>query len=113
MRYVVLSALLVTFSWSAYGQQGSPDADVAMRAYLGCLVRSAAQIDDQQSDAGTIATAIMSMCTSEFANSTEVFSRGMNPAARQLFYDKAKVSEVGTATTVVLKGRRDRAAAKP
>ena len=82
----------------------SPDAQ---GAFVACLAGAAARVDDHQSDASTIAAAILPSCSAEGARAAEAYSEDMNPAARAIFMEKvANGALMPLAVNAVLQERR-------
>src|SRR5262245_43011856 len=102
-----LAVLVFGLSGCAMGPQEAPaseqEKNAAMRSYLDCLYRAATRVDDHKSDAATIGLAIQGMCPTEYEITREVYSRGLNPQARQIFYRKNEAHQLQIATEVVLK----------
>ena len=83
------------------------EREATERAYLDCLQRMASQFDDQKSDTGDIARAIIPMCASEYAAQKTAFGR-LTPdaAAQQALFATMDGARIQTATDIVLKERQ-------
>jgi hypothetical protein len=74
------------------------------------MAKRAAKLDDDKSEASTIALGLRSVCASEFARSRDIFARaqGLNPAATQMFRRQDDEAFMHEATTAVLIERANR-----
>jgi hypothetical protein len=80
----------------------------AMNALISCLHAAAKKLDDNRSEASTVALGLRSLCAAEFAPSREVYGRHLNPAARQMYDRKEQEAFIQIATTAVLDERAKR-----
>jgi hypothetical protein len=85
----------------------------AFFAYFSCLDAAAREMDDDRSDASTIALSIKSLCASQFARTVELEGGRFNPAARRPFQSKVEDSQLEMATQAVLAGRAKTAPFQP
>lgn len=77
------------------------------RAYVVCLMRNARDLDDRRSDPGSIATGVLSACSSEFNTNIEAHSRYLEDGleGRRKVAQIAHQGAYATATELVLKHR--------
>jgi hypothetical protein len=86
------------------------ERDAAIQAYQDCLHRAAAQRDDQKSDAGTIAAAMVAMCAQEYAAEKAVWGKtASDPAEARILFERMDAMQLRQAVELVLKERQDRA----
>jgi hypothetical protein len=80
----------------------------ALQTLISCLHAAAKKLDDNRSDAGTVALGMRPLCAAEFARSRDVYGRHLNPAARQIYDRQDTESFLQLATTAVLDERAKR-----
>lgn len=74
-------------------------------AYVACLDKNAARLDDRVSEAATIARALMEgPCADELAASKETYTRDMTPAERRIF-DSHVTADFQVALDIVARHR--------
>jgi hypothetical protein len=114
VRIIVAYTLALTITGCLSGCASTPppatdqERSAALTPLISCLIASARKLDDNRSDASTIALALRSPCAAEFARSRDVFGRSLNPAARRMFDREEDASFLQLATTVVLGERAKR-----
>jgi hypothetical protein len=102
---ISFSAILSTAS-----RAQNDERDATIQAYQDCLHRAAAQYDDQKSDAGNIAAAIVSMCAQEYAAEKAAWGKATSdPAEARALFDRMDAMQLRQAVELVLKERHDRA----
>lgn len=74
-------------------------------AYVNCLIPYATRLDDQKSDAKTIAQAMKGACPAELERIYETMSRGENNAVKQMMRQRLASVEESSALQVVLDTR--------
>jgi hypothetical protein len=112
-----MNRVLAVFILAIVGSVWSPIAfaqenvkDTTQRAYVRCLLASTQKMDDQRSDAATIALAIIPLCASEFAAAKAAWGKAApNPAAAKMLYDQMDAGQIELATAAVLQVRKDKA----
>ena len=102
---------LVALALAACASASTPPATDAEKSsaeetYVSCLKRSALSIDDGRGDVASIASEILPLCSSQFAQYQETFGRGLKPEARQAFDATLVEYERDTAEAAVLDERR-------
>lgn len=85
------------------------EKSAAFEALATCLYSAAAQLDDNRSDASTVAVAVASMCTQQFKTSEDVSFRQENLQVRAMLAQRAPARRITEATTAVLEVRAKRA----
>jgi hypothetical protein len=80
----------------------------ATDAFLSCLIVADRKLDDNRSDASTIALGLKSFCAAAFARARDVDGRSLNPQAQQMYHQLDEEAFIHIATTVVLGERAKR-----
>ena len=88
------------------------EKQTASHAYLACMFDNATKIDDQVSDAGTVAKAIDGVCSEQFSAMVVVAIRGEDNAAASAAIEVYRQGKIGIATNVVLRERQLRRTGK-
>jgi hypothetical protein len=110
MKRQAMLALTASLTLAIPCHAQNNELDAAVEAYQACLQRAAAQIDDQNSDVTTIATAIVPMCAMEFAAEKSAWGKTFSdPAAAQTEFARMDASQLQHVVEVVLNERHDRA----
>ena len=73
-----------------------------------CLNAAAIKLDDGRSEVSTIALGLRPLCAAEFARSRDMYARGLNPAATEMFHRTDDDAFMQMATTAVLNERAKR-----
>ena len=113
MKYctILIAGLVLVACAAPYGKVASDQQkSAAAKVYVDCLMRGAAGMDDQRSDARTIALAVEGLCTKDFSIMNNVDTSGMNPEERSYYYRLSDSNEIKFATEAVLKERSLRGA---
>ncbi len=113
--FSILRAFLIC--WLASGVFGcatkppeatAQETDQVFNALFACLHAAAKKLDDNRSDATSIAMAMKPLCAGEFSQSRDIEGRRLNPTARVLYDRKELEAFLSIATTVVLDERSKR-----
>ena len=95
---------------STVSRAQNDERDATIQAYQDCLHRAAAQYDDQKSDAGNIAAAIVTMCAQEYAAEKAAWGKTTSdPAEARMLFERMDAMQLRQAIELVLKERQDRA----
>jgi hypothetical protein len=73
-----------------------------------CLRAAARKLDDNRSDASTIALGMRPLCTAEYVRDRDLYSRRMSPEGRLIYNRKVEEAFLQIATSVVLEERTKR-----
>jgi len=76
-----------------------------LQAVIACLHAAAIKLDDERSEASTIALGLRPSCAAAFARSRDVYAQSMNPSAAQLFHRTDDQAFIQLATAAVLEER--------
>jgi hypothetical protein len=114
VRIVAACTLALTLAGCLSGCASSPppvteqERSDATDAYMACLVAADRKLDDNRSDASTIALALRPFCAAQFARSYDLFGRNLSPVAREMYDEQADATFLRVATAVVLGERAKR-----
>lgn len=112
-----LALALALTSWGAFAQSAAPDAGPQLQeaqiAYMNCLARIEPSIDDQVSDAATIARSLREACPEEFSRLLSIRLVGYTPNQQRMIEESAASIRLDIALDVVLKVRAAKARLRP
>jgi len=87
--------------------QASEEAfQVAEHELFACLEQKIRVLDDEESDARTVAEAVIAACARQFHTAAEVYGRRLSPDAQRLFLEHVQSSYIEIALPAVLDYRR-------
>lgn len=84
------------------------EKDAAALAYVSCLHKAAARMDDGTSDAASVAVGLRSLCAAQFGQYRDVYARSMTLRERRMFEERVSAQQIDFATTAVLDVRAQR-----
>jgi hypothetical protein len=90
----------------------SAETDGPIRAEVACLAEAAKNLDDQTSDAATVAYGLMGRCDREIRQAIEVASKGLSFEGRQTLRTRVNQEILKSTTGMVLELRSRRAQSK-
>jgi len=89
-------------------QPSEEEQRVAFEAVRGCLKQKARVLDDNLSDARTIAEALVSACARQYQAAAELHGRGLSPNAKRLYLEQVPSTYIEPALRAVLDYRRSK-----
>jgi hypothetical protein len=107
---IAASTLALTLAGSLSGcasstpppQVTEQERNDATEALIACLVATDRKLDDNVSDASTVALALRPFCNAKFTRSFELGGRGLSPYGQELYDKGATEVFLRTATAVVI-----------
>ncbi len=81
---------------------------VAEHELFDCLHQKMRLLDDEESDARTVAEALVSACARQFHTAAEIYGRRLSPDAQRLYLEHVQSSYIEIALSAVLDYRRSK-----
>jgi hypothetical protein len=110
--WLILPVWLVACASPLPPRASAAQIDAAETSLSNCLGQAAERLDDGKSDAATVGLAIEPVCAGQFYQLEALNGQGLNPAAYNLYLEKARPRALEFATGMVLRVRVLRAQQK-
>lgn len=110
LRHLVCPLSLAFLAGACHAQNGPGDQlQAAQISFMNCLARVEPSLDDQVSDAATIARALRNACPEDFTRLIRIREIGFTPEQQRMIEERAPGLRLDIALDVVLTVRAARA----